>query len=412
MKDTKEKNKIKGYEVKKDVVEKMKKLNIDGWKERHFKAKIEKFIEDYRLDKKYFFKNYDGDKPQLQINSKYSGLFYILARTYNVNPYLERKGYSLDRVDLKQLLMYYDEVIKSIDEELEEEERYNIVNSYQYITMIQERSYIKKLIEKLNELEIAMNKVTSKDRADFFRNMHGHIDAMICELYEYKLNREKQEEIERNIYINQIKQVKTAEKLYLNIDNPVIDKYDCIKLIVQDKLIKENEELDNISEFLIKRLKDEMSIYSFPDDLQTKDEKLRKEKLIYEEYKSIKEYQKKVFQMIGRATGKDENEIIEIMKKRKPNLIDDINKNIKRIENECEQIVTIEDEYREILKCIEEGSIYRGYTKYGDIRGLISDKSYYEGYLKFIEEIKQECKSINKESEVLKKSILKKNKAI
>ena len=43
--------------------------------------------------------------------------------------------------------------------------------------------------------------------------MHGHIDAMICELYEYKLNREKQEEIERNIYINQIKQVKTAEKL-------------------------------------------------------------------------------------------------------------------------------------------------------------------------------------------------------
>ena len=257
-----------------------------------------------------------------------------------------------------------------------------------------------------------MNKVTSKDRADFFRNMHGHIDAMICELYEYKLNREKQEEIERNIYSNQIKQVKTAEKLYLNIDNPVIDKYDCIKLIVQDKLIKENEELDNISEFLIKRLKDEMSIYSFPDDLQTKDEKLRKEKLIYEEYKSIKEYQKKVFQMIGRGTGRDENEIIEIMKKRKPNLIDDINKNIKRIENECEQIVTIEDEYREILKCIEEGSIYRGYTKYGDIRGLISDKSYYEGYLKFIEEIKQECKSINKESEVLKKSILKKNKAI
>ena len=63
MKDTKEKNKIKGYEVKKDVVEKMKKLNIDGWEERHFKAKIEKFIEDYRLDKKYFFKNYDGDKP-------------------------------------------------------------------------------------------------------------------------------------------------------------------------------------------------------------------------------------------------------------------------------------------------------------------------------------------------------------
>ena len=40
MKDTKEKNKIKGYEVKKDVVEKMKKLNIYGWKERHFKSKI------------------------------------------------------------------------------------------------------------------------------------------------------------------------------------------------------------------------------------------------------------------------------------------------------------------------------------------------------------------------------------
>lgn len=229
---------------------------------------------------------------------------------------------------------------------------------------------------------------------------------MICELYEYKSNRERQEENERNMYSNQIKQIKAVEQLYLNIDNPIIDKYDCTKLTVQDKLIKENEEFDNISEFLIKRLQDEMNIYSFPDDLPTKDKKLIKEKLIDEEYKSIKEYQQKVFQMISRVTGKDDNEIIEMLKKQKQNLIHDINKNIELIENECEQIVTIEDEYREILKCIEDGSIHRGYTKYGNIIGMPSDKAYYEGYLKFIKEIKQECKYINKESEVLKKSIL------
>src|SRR5699024_3645434 len=130
MKDTKEKNKIKGYEVKKDVVEKMKKLNIDGWKERHFKAKIEKFIEYYRLDKKYFFKNYDGDKPQLQMNSMNIYLFYILSIIYNVTFYLECNVYSLDRVDLNHLIMYYDKIIKSSDEELEEDEKYNIVNRY------------------------------------------------------------------------------------------------------------------------------------------------------------------------------------------------------------------------------------------------------------------------------------------
>ena len=53
---------------------------------------------------------------------------------------------------MNKIIEYYDEVIRSIDEELSYEDKYNIMNSYSYITMIQERKGTELIIDKLKEL--------------------------------------------------------------------------------------------------------------------------------------------------------------------------------------------------------------------------------------------------------------------
>lgn len=361
---------------KDDLVKKMSTLNIRGWSTRNTTDKINKFIKYYKIDSKYIYENPGDDKQRILINEEYKDLFYVLLRADSKNPY--KKSYSIEKKSLHKIVDYYDEVIRSIDEELDYEDKYNIINSYPYITMIQERKGTELIIEKLKELEVAMDKVQSKDRADFLKDMYMYIDEMILRLYEYKYDREEQEHMMRYECLKNIQS-----------GDDIIKKQAMIKLIAQKKAIDEQNNCKNINDFLAKKLKEKMTISTYKNRFKTIKEreaiKLQENKI----RKLLEKYKCDVYTSIEGKTGMDKEEINSMKLEEKESLINEINSYINSINEEFDNIQTIEHKYRNILNDINNKSENIDAI---EIYNYEKEKLYYEGYLKFIDDIKQECK--------------------
>lgn len=361
---------------KEDLVKKMSRLNIRGWSIRNTGDKLNKFIQYYDIDSKYIYENPGDNKQRIFIDQEYKDLFYVLLRADSKNPY--KKDYSIDRESLNKIIEYYDEVIRSIDEELDYEDKYNIMNSYSYITMIQERKGTELIIDKLKELEVAMNKVQAKDRADFFKDMYMYIDEMILRLYEYKYDREEQEHMVRYECLKNIQS-----------GDDITKREEIIKLIAQKKAIDEQYNCKNINDFLAEKLKEKMQTSTYQNSFETNKEREAR-KLQEDRIKRLLEkYKDDVYNSIERKTGMSKEEIISMKVEEKETLINEINSYINSINEDFDNIQTIEDKYRNILNNINNKSDHIDTI---EINNYEKEKLYYEGYLKFIDEIKQECK--------------------
>lgn len=380
---------------KKDICTKMDELGIRGWQSRTLSDKIAVFADDYNIKEEYFYSRWGSQKPKIEIKSEAKGLFFVLARTYDKDPFIKHIDYDRDKISNISILEYYGEVIKCIDEELDEDIKYTIKNSYQYLTMIQEYNSIIKLIDKLSELSSAINKISQKARADFFLEMYKQIDYMINLAYEYE---QYKDENESNIYSSRNEETRAIapyeqdifNRFSIDSDFSILQIETDIKNKVQQKLIDEDKSYSNISEYLASKLRDILK-NSKDDKYVNKNEKIKSDSIYGLKIDELKEISKVREELIKRVNNFSDEEYEQYKKNYKDELIRDINENISNIESEYDRVITIEEEYRNILEWIDDGSIiFRGITD------GVKPKKYYQDYLNFIESIKKDKEEYKK----------------
>lgn len=380
---------------KKDICTKMDELGIRGWQSRTLSDKIAVFADDYNIKEEYFYSRWGSQKPKIEIKSEAKGLFFVLARTYDKNPFIKHIDYDRDKISNISILEYYRDVIKCIDEELDDDIKYTIKNSYQYLTMIQEYNSIIKLTDKLSELSSAINKISQKARADFFLEMYKQIDYMINLAYEYE---QYKDEKESNIYSSRNEETRAIahyeqdiyNRFSIDSDFSILQIETEIKNKVQQKLIDEDKSYSNISEYLASKLRDILQ-NSKDDKYVNKNEKIKSASIYGLKIDELKEISKVREELIKRVNNFSDEEYEEYKKDYKNELIRDIDENIMNIESEYDRVITIEEEYRNILEWIDDGSIrFRG------IPNGIKPKKYYQDYLNFIENIKKDKEQYKK----------------
>ena len=205
-----------------------------------------------------------------------------------------------------------------------------------------------------------------------------YIDEMILRLYEYKYDREEQEHMMRYECLKNIQS-----------GDDITKKQAMIKLIAQKKAIDEQNNCKNINDFLAKKLKEKMQTSTYQNSFETNKErearKLQEDRI----KKLLEKYKDDVYNSIKRKTGMNKEEIISMKVEEKEALINEINSYINSINEEFDNIQTIEHKYRNILNDINNKSENIDVI---EIYNYEKEKLYYEGYLKFIDDIKQECK--------------------
>lgn len=376
---------------KKDICNRMDELDIRGWQNRNLSEKIACFASDYDINEKYFYNRWGSQKPMIEIKDEAKGLFYVLARTYEKDPFIKHIEYDRDKISSLSILAYYEEIIKCIDEELDDFTKYSIKNSYPYLTMIQEYKSIIKLSDKLSELSSAINKISQKARADFFLEMYKQIDGLINLAYKYEQHKEEQS---KDSYDNRDKEyIQTREyeeNVYtqFNIDNndniSLLEVQNSIKNNVQLHLIEEDQQSLNISNYLAMKLK---KILENTDDTKyvNLNEKIEVTNVLGMKIDELKEASKIKEELAKKVHNFTEEEYEQYKQDYRIKLMSDIDDNIKRVAEEYDKVVTFDKEYRSILSWIE----YRN-TRFNDMNSDLYSKEYYKGYLRFIEVIKKD----------------------
>ncbi|HBG0818217.1 hypothetical protein NFZ15_014835 [Clostridioides difficile] len=374
------------YETKKEFINAMK--GYRGWSERNFKDKIKLFLDDYGIKEKYIL---DGDKDysKLKLNEEYKGLFHIIAKGYNKDPFLKSKAITFKENSWKDIEDYYKEVLKGIDEELNDEQRYDIINSYPYIAMIREMTGIRKINEKLQELKIAIGMLNMSARADIFEEMYACIDTLILIAYNQAI---RSKEIDKEDLLQAISA--TKEDIILRLILPennnksiedIINDLDLIRLEKYKEVINEREECDYIGDYLVSKLKKQMSYYENHESFKTQSEKEKAHEKQKEILENINIYVDQTNKAIKISKNMNDDEVTKSHNDKKIGLLKELEEHISKIKNSYNEIETMEAKCRKIINCIDNNS----YEKLSSDDLPLESRDYYENYLEFVDKIKQ-----------------------
>lgn len=378
-------NKKTKYETKEEFIKVMK--GYRGWSTRNFTKKIDDFLYDYSIDGKYIFEGDEGYR-ELQLNEEYNGLFHVLTKGYNKDPFVKDRQFAFRDNSWKEILSYYEEISKGIDEELNGKQQYDIMNSYPYITMIRELTGIRKIDEKLEELKIALGMINSSVRADMFEEIYACIDQLTLQVYNKILEAKEQDEkqlsqintdIKNSIYMRSMlpeNKNKTFDEILSDNDLIKIQKFEMIK--------EEREKYKYIGEYLLDKLKGEMIWNDYPMNLESDTEKKKRIESISDKIEEHDRFKNQTNEVIKRVTGIDNEQVVQSHIDKKSLLIKELEANINRIKNKYEEIETWELTSKEIIHCMNNNDHEKLYA-YGH---QLEPRSYYEGYLEFIEEIR------------------------
>lgn len=387
-------NSKKKYETKEEFIKAME--GYPGWSKRNFREKMESFISEYGIEEKYIFKGDDSYK-QFQLNEAYKGLLHILAKSYKKDPFLCRNEIAYKDVSWRQIQDYYEEIIKGIDEELSDVDRYDIMNSYPYIAMIREIDGIEKIGSKLKELKIALGMLNMSARADLFEEIYLSIDELILKAYEkYIKSKEEDEFMLRCAQEETVKYIKLRSKLPENKGKPIeeiISSFDAIRINKYEEVIRERSESKYIGDYLVNKLNKQMSYDEDHQTFKTINEKKQENVILEKMYSNVIKYLEQTNRVIQENESIYEAEIIKYHQDKRVRLIEELDKHINRIKENYNNITTKEEMFRKIIECIENNN-----HEMIDFEMLsLKPKNYYEGYLEFVEKI-NELKYSNKKN--------------
>lgn len=370
------------YETKKEFINVME--GYPGWSERNFKTKIRQFLDDYDIESKYIL---DGEDKytKLKLNEEYKGLFHIIAKGYNKDPFLKSKAITFNENSWKDIEDYYKEVLKGIDEELNDEQRYDIMNSYPYMTMIREMTGIRKIKEKLQEFKIAIGMLNMSARADVFEEIYSCIDTLILIAYNKLISSEEKDKEDLNQAIKKTKDDINSRSKLADNNKTMENNLNFIRIEKTKEIIDERDQCSYIGDYLINKLKKQMSYYENHESLKTQNEK----KKAYEEEMKIIEkintYVDEMNQIIKTSKNMSDEEVIKFNNDERIELLQRLDKQINDIRNIYNEIITMEDKCKNIINGINNGN----YKKLSMDDLPLESREYYEGYLKFVDKIKQ-----------------------
>lgn len=388
-------NKTK-YETKAELVNKMSKYI--GWGDSNFKTKMNEFLYDYDIDSKYIF---EGDKRyrRLKLNKEYSGLFYILAKAYRKDIFIKDKQFSFRDNPWKDIESYYEEIIKGIDEELNDEQRYDIMNSYPYIAMICELKGIRKINEKLMELKTALGMVNSSIRTDVLEDIYCCIDTLILQVYNKKILAEEEDKKQLLELVRESKDIISMRKaLPDNKDKTyeeILTDFDLIKIKKFEQIIKEREKYGYIGEYLLDKLKYEMENNDYPTHSKTRTEIKQEKEAKKDKINEYYTFKNQTNEVLKRIMHLNDEEIMKFHSDRKLLLMKELDEHIEQIKNKYNNFETMESISKDIIGYMDS----KDHEKLQEYGPQLESRSYYEGYLKFVEEIRKFNNNSNKKKD-------------
>lgn len=392
----------KKYETKQELIGRIGKYM--GWSGRNFKTKINEFLYDYDIDSKYIF---EGDKGYrtFQLNKEYSGLFHVLAKAYRKDIFIKDKQFSFRDNPWKDIESYYEEIIKGIDEELNDEQRYDIMNSYPYIAMICELKGIRKINEKLMELKTALGMVNSSVRVDVLEEIYCCIDTLILQVYNKKILAEEEDKKHLSELVREAKDIISMRSaLPDNKDKTyeeILTDFDLIKIQKFEQIREERGKYGYIGEYLLDKLKYEMENNDYPTNGKTRTEIKQEKEAKQEKINEYYAFRNQTNEVLKRIMNLNDEEIMKFHRDKKLLLMKQLDEHIEQIKNKYNNLETMESISKEIISYMDS----ENHEKLQEYGPQIESRSYYEGYLKFIEEIRKFNKSSDK-----KKNKNKKNK--
>ena len=377
-------NKEVKYETKEEFVKIMG--GYRGWSARNFIKKMDDFLYDYDIDSKYIF---DGEEEyrKLQLNKEYNGLFHVLAKAYDKDIFIRDKQFSFRDNPWKDISSYYEEVSKGIDEELNCEQRYDIMNSYPYINMIRELEGIRKINEKITELKIALGMVNSSVRADVFEEMYGCIDTLIFQVYNKKVLAEEEDEKQLSEIAKETINTISMRSMLPENENKtykeILTDYDLIKIQKFEQIKEEREKNKYIGEYLLDKLKDQMERGNYSTCFKSHMEIKKEKESIKDKIEEYHVFKNQTNEVIKRVMRMNDEQVIQLHCDKKSSLIEELEDHINRIKDEYNEFETMEVISRDIIDYMDSEN-HEKLKEYGQ---QLEPRSYYEGYLKFVEEI-------------------------
>lgn len=175
------------------------KKNGYGWGDSNFIKKLKEFCVAHDLPDDAFFLDPDKDKRNVIIRSDWKDYALALMLTYNENPYLLSEYDLADKASVEKIVDYHKTIIDLVENYFSDDSKYAIMNTSLYQSMLAESISMDLAMEKMNELAIAMGKVSMDVRSRMWLEIYIGADYLIYRIYEiiYQLEEEKNKEKER-----------------------------------------------------------------------------------------------------------------------------------------------------------------------------------------------------------------------
>lgn len=360
-----------------------------NWTRGIFQKRFPAFCKFYGFQITDFHQ--DGTGKYL-IQSEWKDILIVLLKAFEYHPLAggDKREIEFKHTTLHSITLYYEKLMEFI-EELPKKIKYDIKDTTVYYRTLQEVEGLAAVQRKFTEVLTATSLVETSVRVHVWKELYDYLDYLIYRTYEVdqEVNAKVKmlkSEIEEDFLFNQ----SMSEKW----QNPWMDEqYKLDKLYKINRMneieMDEKRRLENatLDELLVKELRSRMEN---PNRIHTGNEEIQ------ELIETREKWEDALSSTIKRITGYSTEQLKEI---RNQTYTEKVDRKIKEIQKEFNDIQEIEEQVQEIIKmAVEEENP--------------KEQDFYNGFIGFLEDVRKQSKMFKEEAEriVAKSSYIKMNK--